>query len=302
LKLFGLGDEEGSALTEFREEVVVIQALDKSIFPHLDLIFFDGEGSEGISDHALAASQEGVVTVVYGDPDVGAPVILRGINDKKLSKDTRLIGAARAPSILLGTVLAALTRSLEVREVRSTILLPASERGDEGIEELHQQVVKILSFQSAPTNVFPEQLAFNLFVETREESTRIPAAIIERESSEIAGIDGGVSVMSVQAPVFHGYALSLWVRLADDVTTDMISKAIRDSDALQLSPVGQRSAKVPSPVGVAESDKIHVGWIRRDESTAGGFWLWVVADGIAIDSAAKVIPLVEKLLGINVKH
>jgi aspartate-semialdehyde dehydrogenase len=302
LKLFEPGKDEGSTLAEFREEVVVTQALDADIFPHLDLVFFGGEGSEGASEHAATAAEDGVVTVVYGNTDVSAPILLHGVNDKLLSKETRLIRAARAPSILLGTVLAALTRSLEVREARATVLLPASDKGDEGIEELHQQVVKMLNFQSPPTDVFAEQLAFNLLVGTHDETMSDPNETIEKESSEIAGMDGGVSVMSVQAPVFHGYALALWVCLADDVTTDIISKAIRASNALQLTPSGGKSSKVPSPVGVSESDKVHVGWIRRDQSKPGGFWLWVVADGMAVDPAMKVIPLVEKLLGINVKH
>lgn len=302
LKLFESGKDEGSTLTEFREEVVITQALDTDIFPHLDLIFFGGEGSEGASKHAATAAEDGVVTVVYGNHDVSAPILLHGVNDQKLSKETRLIRAARAPSILLGTVLAALNRSLDVREARATVLLPASDKGDEGIEELHQQVVKILNFQSPPTDIFTEQLAFNLLVGTEDESTSVQNEIIEKESSEIAGMDGGVSVMSVQAPIFHGYALSLWLRLADDVTIDGIKRAIRASNGIQLAPSAQKSSKVPSPVGVSESDKVHVGWIRQDESTPGGFWFWVVADGMAVDPAMKVIPLVEKLLGINVKH
>lgn len=302
LKLFEPGKEEGSTITEFREEVVVTQALDVNIFPHLDLVFFDGEGIEGASEYAIAAARDGVVTVVHGSSDIEGPILLQGINDDKLSKDTRLIRAARAPSILMGSVLAPLARSFEVREVRSTILLPASDKGDEGIEELHQQVVRILNFQSPPTEVFEEQLAFNLLVNAQQESTGHPNKSIESESAEIAGIESSVSVMSVQAPIFHGYALSLWVRLEDDVTTDGLLKALRASNALQLSAAGGRNTKVPSPVSVSESNQIHVGWVRRDESTAGGFWLWVVADGMAIDPAAKVIPLIEKLLGINVKH
>ena len=299
LKLFEPSEQGGTTLTEFQEEIVVTQALDADIFPHLDLMFFGGNEQETFSDHALAAAEEGVLTVVYGFSDIEAPIILPGVNSEGLSKDTRLLRAARAPSILLGSVLAALTRSLEVREARSTVLLPASDKGDEGIKELHQQVASILNFQSPPADVFAEQLAFNLLNNDGDDSRGIPGEIIARESSEIAGMKGGVSVMSVQAPIFHGYALTLWVRLADDATTDQISKAIRASSVLRLSRSGTKAA---SPVSVSESDKIHVGAIRRDGSTAGGFWLWVVADEVAVDPAAKVVPLVEKLLGIDQKH
>ena len=237
--------------------------------------------------------------MVFGASDIEAPIILSGVNSETLSKDTRLLRAARAPSILLGSVLAALARSIEVREARATIVLPASDKGEEGIKELHQQVTSILNFQSPPTDIFAEQLAFNLLNNDGDDSSELPSEIIARESSEIAGIKGGVSVMSVLAPIFHGYGLTLWVRSADDATTDQISKAIRASSALRLARSG---TKAPSPVSVAESDKIHVGGIRRDESTPGGFWLWVVADEMAIDPAAKVVAVVETLLGINPKH
>ena len=299
LKLFENREKGGSTLTEFQEEIVVTQALDAESLPHLDLMFLSGDEREELSEYALAAADEGVVTVVYGVSDIEAPIILPGINSDTLSEDTRLLRAARAPSILLGSVLAALTRSLEIREARATVVLPASDKGDEGIAELHKQVANILNFQSPPTDVFTEQLAFNVINNDGEGSSEIPGEIIARESSEIAGLEGSLSVMSVHASIFHGYALTLWIRSRDDATTDQISKAIRASSVLRLSRSGTKS---PSPVSVSESDKIHVGGIRRDESTAGGFWLWVVSDEMAIDPAAKVIPSVEKLLGINPKH
>ena len=42
LKLFEIGTEKGSSLTEFKGEIVLTQPLDPDLFPHLDLLFFGG--------------------------------------------------------------------------------------------------------------------------------------------------------------------------------------------------------------------------------------------------------------------
>ena len=44
----------------------------------------------------------------------------------------------------------------------ATIFEPASEHGQRGMDELHQQTVNLLSFQPLPKDVFDAQVAFNM--------------------------------------------------------------------------------------------------------------------------------------------
>jgi aspartate-semialdehyde dehydrogenase len=297
LKLFEIRTGGGSTLNYFQDEIVITQPLDTDLFPHLDLMFFGGDEREEFADQAKAAAEEGILTFVNRAPDVDSPAVALGVNDKPTPEPGSIVVSARAPSILLGTVLASLVRSLEVHQARATILLPASHAGDEAIEELHDQVVKILNFQSPPMEIFGDQLAFNLLLPPTDRVTKPLDDRVAREAAQIAGLEANVSVMLIQAPVFHSYAMSLWADIANPVEPEAVVKTLGRSRRIKAP--GKRSSRIPSPVSVAESDKIHVGGIRRDGTKRGGFWIWAVADSLALDPAAQAIQLAEKAFGIS---
>jgi aspartate-semialdehyde dehydrogenase len=298
LKLFDTRTKGGSALTQFQGEIVITQALDTDLFSHLDLIFFGGDESAPVADPATLAAREGALTIVHGAPDVDSPVVALGINDRRITEPASLVVAPRAPSILLGTVLSSLARSLEIQQASATVLLPASDKGEEAIQELHDQVVKILNFKPPPMEIFEEQLAFNLFLPTTTGKAAPLDARVGKESAELAGIGGRVAVNLVQAPVFHGYALSLWVRFADMVEPESVAKAFRASRRIK-APAAKRPVQSISPVSVAESNKIHVGSVRRDESSTSAFWIWAVADSLVLEPAAQAVQLAERVLGVS---
>jgi aspartate-semialdehyde dehydrogenase len=106
--------------------------------------------------------------------------------------------------------------------------------------------------------------------------------------------------MLVQAPIFHSYALCLWVDLAETAEPEAVQKTLGASRRIKAP--GKRSPGIPTPVSVAKSDKIHFGGVRRDPSMPGGFWIWAVADSMALDPAAHAIQLAEKAFGINKKR
>ena len=64
------------------------------------------------------------------------------------------------------TVLALLAlRSEKVAKIQRMVAIlfePASENGQKGMDELHEQTVNLLSFQELPKNVFDIQVAFNM--------------------------------------------------------------------------------------------------------------------------------------------
>jgi aspartate-semialdehyde dehydrogenase len=299
LKLFELRHGGGSAITQFKDEVVITQPMDTELFTHLDVIFFGGDEEVNVADEAKAAAGEGILTIINKAPDVDGRVVALGLNDKPAPEPGDIVIAARSASVLLGTVLAALRRSLDVRQARATILLPASDRGDEAVDELHDQNVKILNFQEPPTQIFNDQLAFNLLLPPSDARTRPLDERVAEEAARLSGLESRPSVMLVQAPIFHSYALSLWVVLAEPAEPEAVTKTLAASRRIKAP--GKRSPSVPTPVSVAESDKIHFGRVRHDPSTPGGFWIWAVADSIALDPAAHAIQLAEKAFGIKKK-
>ncbi len=293
LKLFESALDGEASLTQFNDEVLVTQPIDADLLPQLDVLFFSGEDGDLMNRMAAEAADADVLTFVEGAAGLDARVLVPGIGDTNLTSE-RLVVVPRAASYLVGAVLERAKSSLGARRASATVLLPAGERGAKGAQELHQQVVSLLSFKAPPIEVFDEQLAFNANVARAGPKAASLAEAVGKEASALAGLESGVTVNLVQIPVFHGYAASLWVELDEPATKKTIASAFRKAPfAIDTA----RGGKSPSPVSVAESKRIHVGSIRAsDEVSQPGFWLWAVADTTAYDPALAAVELAKAAL------
>ena len=297
LKLFESDADGTSTLAQFHDEVVVTQPIDPDSFPQLDVLFFAGQDTDLMNRMAVQASAEGVLTFVQGALGLDAPVMAPGLQDAQLASE-RLVAVPRMASYLVGMVLERLHASIGVARASATVLLPVGERGAPAAAELHEQVVNILSFKSPPTDVLGEQVAFNVNIAGGDAGPKSSALAetVAMEAARLAELDS-VTVNLVQVPVFHGYAASIWVEPEDVVEQRKVVAAFREPPfAIETA----RTAKTPSPVSVAESNRIHIGGIRRpsevSQASRPGFWLWAVADTTAYDPALAAVELAKTAL------
>ena len=184
IKLFEPTLESSSTLTQFQDDVLVTQTLDADLLSSLDVIFVgEGTGKDALALVASAAG-EGVLTFV-ADKGLTAPLTAHGLNEKFLPPDARLVGVPSTASILIGKVLDGIAGTFEIQRAFATALLPASELGDRGAQELHQQVVQILNFGTPSTEVLGEQLAFNLLPPSEQPGGESPEATVAKEAAEL---------------------------------------------------------------------------------------------------------------------
>ncbi|MGP8243334.1 MAG: Asd/ArgC dimerization domain-containing protein [Bryobacteraceae bacterium] len=180
------------------------------------------------------------------------------------------------------------------------IFAPASEHGTKGVEELQQQTVHLLSFKPLPQKVFDAQTSFNMLARygagaplpLEEAELRI-----ERHLATLLALAGdgeGVPLPSlrlVQAPVFHGYSMSVWVELESNPGVDALESAL-------LSPsidVRGGDFEPPTNVGQAGQDGIAVGAIALDRNSADACWFWLVADNLRL-TAENGVAVVRQLV------
>jgi len=295
LKLFESGSEGGAALTQFGDDVVVTQPIDPDLFPHLDALIVGGNDSDLLNRVATQAGEAGVLTLVEGALGLGGPVVTPERFEEVRSSGNRLGILPRVESYVLGATLSAVVKSHLIERVVATVLVPAQSLGDPGASELHQQVVHILNFKDPPTEVFPEQLAFNVRLLGASEAGLNLADSVAWEASRLAGIERGLTVSLVQVPVFHAYSAALWVETKDQVDAKTIRAAFRSKPF--ESAKSARSARAPSPVSAAGTSTIHIGPVRAGVASGPpGFWLWAVADTTAYDPASAAIEIVGSLL------
>ena len=295
LKLFESDAEAGTSLTQFGDDVVVTQPIDPDLFPHLDALLVGGNDGDLLNRVAAQAAEAGVLTLVEGALGLGGPVVTPERFEELCSSGSRLGILPRVESYLVGATLSAIGEGHPIERAVATVLVPARSLGDPGAAELHQQIVHILNFKEPPTEVLPEQLAFNVRLLGASEAGLNVADSVAWEASRLAGIESALTVSLVQVPVFHAYSAALWVETKDHVDAKTIRAAFRSKPF--ESPRSARAAKTPSPVSAAGSETIHIGPVRAAVGSGPpGFWLWAVADTTAYDPASAAIEIVRSVL------
>jgi aspartate-semialdehyde dehydrogenase len=194
---------------------------------------------------------------------------------------------AHPAAVVLALLLLRMHKAGAVKRVVATVFEPASEHGQKGMDELHEQTVNLLSFQQLPKKIFDAQVAFNMVARYGEQSLP-PLATIERRVlkhyQRIAGPDAPLlSLLMVQAPIFHGHAFTLHVETESPVEIDGISKAL-SGEHVTITGLAEES---PSNVNAAGQGDVLVS-IQPDTNLPNGLWLWAASDNLRVAAATAV--------------
>jgi aspartate-semialdehyde dehydrogenase len=189
--------------------------------------------------------------------------------------------------VVLALLSLRLQKTVEVKRVLATVFQPASEQGQKGMDELHQQTVNLLSFQPLPKNVFDTQVAFNLVSRYGEQAAAAMPAIesrIAKHYRRILGKDApALSLLLLQAPIFHGHAFALHVETAQIADIEKITQSL----AGEHVQVVHGAEDAPTNVNAAGQGDVRVS-VMPDAGQPNGFWLWAASDNLRIAASTAV--------------
>jgi aspartate-semialdehyde dehydrogenase len=194
---------------------------------------------------------------------------------------------AHPVAVALALLLLRLQKTGTIRRVVATVFEPASEHGQRGMDELHQQTVNLLSFQPLPKDVFDAQVAFNMvarYGQKSEPALESVEARILRHYRKVAGGDAPeLSLMLLQAPIFHGHALSVFVEMEDAVDVAAMAEGLAGDHVAIPSP----EEESPSNVSSAGQPDIQLS-LRIDPAQSNSVWLWAAVDNLRISALTAV--------------
>jgi len=294
---FSLMDDEPQLgqLEAVGDEVTFIQRIEPDAFTREDFVFFTGEPetTRKYWPQALAggASLLDMTYALEGEPGVlvRSPWVREALGDgasDSLPGEPDLATPAVVPAhpvaVALALILARLQEVAPVKCAAVTVLEPASEYGRAAMDELHQQTVGLLSFQSLPKQSYDAQAAFNL-LPVLGEAAKInlgeSEARIRRHYALLAGQAlPKVGIQLLHAPVFHGHGLSLAVDLEQAVPAEHLEAAL-GSEHID---VVLGDTEPPSNLSSAGQGDLMV----RVRSAEGGqqatsrFWVWAAFDNL----------------------
>ncbi len=289
-----LGDEDASGtLAAAGDEAMFIQKVEAAALEGMEFAFFTGKPLE-TAQHAQQARDAGasLVDMTYAlerDPDMAirAPWVTEALGlTVKADLDTAGAVSAHPAAVMLGLVLARLNAESPVAHATATVLEPASEHGREAMDELHQQTVNLLSFQSLPKEQYDAQIAFNLLAAAGPEAKMRLEQTAERIKQHYAALSNNGSGLSqgklpvlilqlIQAPVFHGYTASVLVEFYQETTAEQALSAL-GADLIEVA-AGDEDA--PSNVSVAGQAAIAV---QVKPESKKQVWLWMAVDNLKL--------------------
>lgn len=294
---FLLMDDEAElgSLEAVGDEVTFIQRIGPDSFSHVDFAFFAGDqqltkkhwqnaSRAGASIIDLSGALEGSAGVL-----VRAPWVSEELRDDELAApqqvpglETRAVVPAHAVSVALALLLARIAQMGAIRCTATTVLEPASEYGRAAMDELHQQTVKLLSFQELPKQIYDTQVAFNTtpsFGDAAQFSLAANESRIRRHFAHItAGHLPEPDIQLLHVPVFHGYGISLAVELAEPVSLDQMEASL----AGEHVEVTTADAEPPTNLSVAGQPNIlvRVRPHKTAEPESTRFRLWAGLDNL----------------------
>jgi aspartate-semialdehyde dehydrogenase len=293
---FVLMDDESSLgqLEAVGDEVTFIQRIEPDAFNGVDFVFFTGP-QDVTRKHWQNAHKAGasIIDMTYElESQPGALVRAPWVQESGTTPDlkTTAVSPAHPAALVLALLLKRAQTVTKVVSASATILEPASEYGRTALDELHQQTVGLLSFQSLPKELYDTQVAFNV-VSGLGESAKISLisseARIRRHYETLAeGALPKVMVQLLHVPVFHGYGISLAISYKDPVTVEHFEAAL-SGDHVDVI-LGE--AEAPSNLSSAGQSDILVRARTADgtELQTKNFWVWIVADNLKLASLNAV--------------
>ena len=288
----GEGEEAGQ-IVEYAGEARLVNELDRERLESADFLFLGRCGPGARQALKVFGRGRGIaidlVDVALSAEDL---VVNMDVNRDRLPAG----GPARIRSPhgvvqTLSTAVAAVAGDSRVGSVSATVLMPASDSGKRGVDELYQQTAAVFSFGDKPTEVFERQVAFNA----------VPHALLHRQQGwpdldrrlklETASIldllPDRVSIRAVLVPVFHGASLLV---------------------SLELDPVPERAtrkkrwSRTPFVVALCtaaeleESRAVHLTDLTEEDS--GRVEFWAVADNLKSGGASNGVRIAEALVGV----
>jgi len=289
---FTLLDDEQSQgqLDQVGDEITFVQPVEPDSFEKVDFSFFCGseELTRRYWKDALRAGS--TVLDLSGALDQEPGVLVRapwlGTGAGTADLFTPAVVPAHPAALALALLLERVQDAAPVRFAAVTLLAPASEFGRGAMDELHQQTVSLLSFQSIPRAIYDAQAAYNLLSGMGEAAKPSLLRLESRVRRHYEALGGGrwpaLALQTVAAPVFHGHTFSIAVELErsveitsmdESLTGSRIDLVLEDTDSpSNLAATGQNDVLV----------RLRPIQDGRNPAQTSRFWLWAASDNLRL--------------------
>jgi aspartate-semialdehyde dehydrogenase len=225
------------------------------------------------------------------NPEALAPVLAGGRG--------RIVANPNCSTIQLVVVLKPLHDAARLRRVTVATYQAAAGAGQKGLSELERETARALAGVRPAAAVFAHPLPFEALPQVGaflDSGATVEEQKMVDETRKILGLPTlAISTTCVRVPVRVGHSEAVWVETERPLAPEEARALLAAAPGIRVidDPADE---SYPLATGVAGTDRVDVGRIRRDPASAHGLIMWVVADNVRKGAATNAVQIAEVLL------
>ena len=299
LRLLASSRSAGSKL-KFRGENLEVEELTPKSFKGIDIAFFSAGGSRS-KEFAPHAVDSGAVVIDNSSAfrmDEKVPLVVPEINPKQAFEHQGLIANPNCSTIQMVVALNPIHRAANIQRVVVSTYQAVSGAGASAMEELKQQLRAWAIDEPMKQEVFPTQIAFNLFphIDVFQDNgyTKEEMKMVHETRKIMNAPNMQISATCVRVPVLRAHSEAVWVE-TEKPLSEFEARELFEKEPGIVVQDERESGGYPTPWHITETQETYVGRIRKDISHPNGLTFWVVADQLYKGAALNAIQIAEVL-------
>ena len=299
LRLLASSRSAGSKL-KFRGENLEVEELTPKSFKGIDIAFFSVGGSRS-KEFAPHAVDSGAVVIDNSSAfrmDEKVPLVVPEINPKQAFEHQGLIANPNCSTIQMVVALNPIHRAANIQRVVVSTYQAVSGAGASAMEELKQQLRAWANDEPMKQEVFPTQIAFNLFphIDVFQDNgyTKEEMKMVHETRKIMNAPNMQISATCVRVPVLRAHSEAVWVETEKPLSESEARELFEKEPGIVVQDE-RESGGYPTPWHITETQETYVGRIRKDISHPNGLTFWVVADQLYKGAALNAIQIAEVL-------
>jgi aspartate-semialdehyde dehydrogenase len=303
-KLYPIASARSTDKTvRFRNKQLDVLDIAHFDFSKVDIALFSA-GSDVSKEYAPKAVTSNAVVIdnsSYFRYEKDIPLVVAEVNPERIADYTHkgIIANPNCSTIQMVVALKPLHDAAGIVRINVATYQSVSGTGKRAISELIAQVGDLLNGRPAKSDVYPQQIAFNVIPHidqfedngyTREEMKMVWETRKILEDDTIM-----VNPTAVRVPVLYGHSEAIHLELKKPLSASDARALLKKAPGVK---VVDNTAKMQYPTPIkhgAGRDDVFVGRIRADLSHPCGLNLWVVADNIRKGAATNAVQIAEIL-------
>jgi aspartate-semialdehyde dehydrogenase len=233
-------------------------------------------------------------------PDV--PLVVPEINAGDLKEHRGIISVPNCSAIILGVPLWPLHQAAQIERIIVSTYQSASGAGAQAMAELEAQARAYAAGQPLKREVFPHQIAFNVFSHNtavaengyNEEENKV----IEETRKIFHEPQLPIVATCIRVPVLRAHSESIVIETKRPLSPEEAREILSKAPGVKVVDDREKN-HFPMPLEASGQFDVLVGRIRRDLSHPRGLALFVSGDQLLKGAAWNAVQILEHLVGKN---